>query len=216
LREAAKDVAARRVEPGFSLPGRSLSALREVAYELMGLVAPPDAVTEPPPLRTLTLEARHPSAFRVVVRPVKESTDSVGDVSAVSVERFSALLPVDLRDADAHHIAADLEHPHLRHLRQAAVLYTRSPADAAQADAVFRDYPGARVFARIEGEVCVLHLAEGAGASARVSGADPALAASLVYARLSGVLLGGAFDPARVDLGGRVVGIEFTDRREAR
>jgi hypothetical protein len=197
----------------FPLPGRSLETIRDVAYRLMRL-DPPSSVLEPPSVGVPAshIHAPTPTAYRVFVDLLKAKEPADSSRMVARVERIAAVLSAESPErARMHHIAADLEHPQLRHLRQAAVIYARGSQPASvDRDAVFRDYPGARVFAGVDGETCTVLLAEGPGASAVVRGADPVLAASLVYARLSGILPGAAFDPAEIEVGGGRTLIEFT------
>ncbi len=214
LAAAAREADKPLIEPGFAPAGRSLEALRDLAYGLMDL-APPATVPDPPAVTEPDLHAPQPTCYRVRVHA---TAADAADGSSARVERYSALVPGSLAPDDDRplHIAADLEHPQLRHLHRAAVLYTRSERSKQAAampikpDEVFRDYPGARVAAHVEGEACTVMLAEGAQARAHVSGADPAIAASLVYARLSAVLPGAAFDPVVLELGSRRVTVVFT------
>ena len=207
LAAAGRDAAAGApTEPAFSVPGRSLLVLRDLAYDLIGLT-PPATVPDPPAVPEPAPYSHTPSAYRVHLEP------AIGPgARGVRVQRFSVLAPGD----DPHarlprHIAADLEHPHLRHLRQAAVLYTRGPQAApVDPEAVWGEYPGARVLAHIDAEACTVQLAEGPRASAVVQGVDPALVASLVYGRLSNALPGDVFDPAEIEIGRVRVPIAFT------
>ena len=211
---AAQDAVARHaasVDLAFSAPGRSLEAMRDVAYRLMEL-DPPASVPDPPSVPVPECRVESPTAYRVFVDVDSKEPNGPGRLVA-RVERIAAVLETEgLATARTHHVAADLEHPQLRHLHRAGVVFARGHhATSMDQNAVFRDYPGARVFAGIHGEVCRVALAEGPRATAVVRDADPALAASLVYARLSGVLPGATFDPAEIEIGDRRVLIEFTD-----
>jgi hypothetical protein len=172
----------------FAKRGEAALALRDLLYDRLSLAVPDigptiRAADHPRPEQT------GPRSFVVFSK--------IGPGREISLWRFpAAVRNAGVADPDAvRHLCVDEEEPDRRRPANASVIVRRTTTGHAEADAwidsVFRRYPGCRVTAAATADGCLAGLTDGQRIHIAASRADPALAASAVYACLR------AGEPAR-------------------
>ncbi|SHH09663.1 hypothetical protein [Streptoalloteichus hindustanus] len=147
----------------FAEPGRSAHLLRDLMYHLMDLTPPSRPPrTDPVPVPSTRLPAV--TAFQVFTE-VQDAPTPV-----VRLHRFAAVLDDDTDRGTGlrrQHLAVDLDEPDERLLESASVLFRRDVderdwARGADAEEIFRRYPGCRVVAGVDdAHRCLLRLRDG-------------------------------------------------------
>ncbi|WP_406147738.1 CDP-glycerol glycerophosphotransferase family protein [Streptomyces sp. NBC_01012] len=172
----------------FAEPGRALSKLRELVYDLLHLPRPKQPGRGPRAFPVRALSATTARSLMVHTSVVRVP----GDEPRVEVRRFPAALAGETAESESAfwHLACDVEEPDTRLTESAAVIWSASEvltpdAGRQRVSSLLADFPGARIAAVPAGDGrCVVGVRDGASVhvgTAEGPGPDPGTAAAAVY-----------------------------------